>query len=312
MEKQKWTAENLPDLMGKVIIVTGANSGLGFETAKELIRKGAQTVLACRHIDRAQAALSQIQFEIPDASAEIMQLDLASLDAVRQFTHTFKEKYEHLDILINNAGLSTLNYSTTDDGYEMNLGVNHFGHFALTGLLLDSLAKRGDARVVSVSSIGHRMGQMDFDNLLYEDGKEFSTVSAYGRSKLATLLFTYELQRRFEAAGIGILSVAAHPGAARTNLDRSIRENWRFRLMAWSYERLGLMQSPAMGALPVMRAAVGTDVKGGEYYGPGGIMEFRGYPVKVQSSKASYNEEDARRLWELSEELTGVIFRLVP
>lgn len=310
MANQKWSTEDIPDLRGKVIIVTGANCGIGFEIAKAFARKGAQTVLACRNLEKAETAQAQIQAELPNACTEIMQLDLANLESIRQFAAMFKTNYDHLDILVNNAGLSMLHYNTTVDGYEMNVGVNHLGHFALTGLLLDALEKSAGARVVSVSSIGHRSGQMDFDNLIFKDGKDFSLVAAYARSKLANLLFAYELQRRAAAAGIGVISVAAHPGLSRTNLGRSMREEWKWRLMLQLYEWLHLTQNAAMGALPILRAAVGNDVNGGEYYGPGGFNEFRGYPVIVQSSAAAQSQEDASRLWVISEDLTGVSYNL--
>ena len=308
MAKQKWTTENIPDLTGKVIIVTGANCGIGFETAKAFAGKGAHTILACRDIAKAETAQAQIQAELPTAKTAIMQLDLASLDSIHHFAVTFKANHDHLDILVNNAGVAALHYNTTADGFEMCVGVNHLGHFALTGLLLDALEKSADARVVSVSSIGHRQGQMDFDNLTFQNGKGFSLTVAYGTSKLANLLFAYELQRRAGTAGIGVLAVAAHPGLSRTNLGRSMKEKWQWRLMLQIYELLGLTQSAAMGALPLLRAAVDEDSQGGEYYGPGGFQEFRGYPLQVQSSEASHNEMEARRLWEISEELTGISY----
>jgi NAD(P)-dependent dehydrogenase (short-subunit alcohol dehydrogenase family) len=300
-----WTTDNIPDLTGKVIVVTGANSGLGFEAAKEFARKGAQTVLACRDIDKAQAALAQIQEEVPNAPAEIMQLNLASLQSVHQFAEAFIEKYDRLDVLLNNAGIMMAPYGKTEDGFERQSGINHLGHFALTGLLIDLLRKTPGSRVVNVSSGGHRFGEMDFDNLMYEDGKGYSPTRAYGRSKLANLLFTYELQRYFEATGANAIAVAAHPGSANTNLDRYIKGKWYIRLLR-PVLNLIMVQSAAMGALPSMRAAVDPDVIGGQYYGPGGFMEQRGYPVVVKSNEASHNEADARQLWRVSEELTSV------
>lgn len=186
MAKQQWTAEYIPDLAGKVTIVTGANCGLGFETAKALAGKGAQVVLACRDLENAETAQSQIQAELPHAKTEVMQLDLASLASVRQFAATFKATHDHLDILVNNAGVAALHYDTTAEGFETCMGVNHLGHFALTGLLLDALENSAGARVVSISSIGHRQGEMDFDNLTFQDGKGFSLTAAYGRSNWPT------------------------------------------------------------------------------------------------------------------------------
>jgi len=305
----KWTTDNIPDLTGKVIIVTGANSGLGYEDAKEFALKGAQTILACRDVDKAQAALAQIQAEIPDAQAEVMQLDLASLESVHRFAEAFIEKYDRLDVLVNNAGIMMCPYTRTEDDFESQFGTNHLGHFALTGLLIDLLRKTNGSRVVNVSSVGHRFGKMDYDNLMYEDGKGYSATKAYGRSKLANLLFTYELQRRFEAAGVNTIVVAAHPGYSNTNLDRYIKDKWYFRLLRPVLDRL-IMQSAAMGVLPTIRAAVDPNVTGGQYYGPKGFLQQRGYPVVVNSNKASHNMADAQQLWQVSEQLTGVHYSL--
>lgn len=303
--KVNWTTEHMPDLTGKVIIVTGANSGIGFEAAKEFARKGAQTILACRNMDKAQVALAQIQAEIPHALAEIMPLDLASLASVHQFAASFKAKYGQLDVLVNNAGLGGIPYSTTEDGFEMQFGVNHLGHFALTGLLIDQLLRTSGSRVVNISSGGHRFANMDFDNLMYEGGKGYSVMGAYGRSKLANLLFTYELQRRLEAVGANCIAVAAHPGASNTNLGSHLENNGpHMRLL---FSAMGaLAQSALMGALPTLRVAVDSEVQGGDYYGSGGLMEARGYPVKVQSNAASHNITDQRRLWEVSQELVKI------
>ena len=301
---KNWTTDNIPDLTGKVAIVTGANSGLGLETAKEFACKGAQTILACRSMDKAQTALATIQNEIPDAPVEIIQLDLASLASVRAFAEAFKAKYQRLDILANNAGIMMIPYGKTEDGFELQVGTNHLGHFALTGLLFDLLSGTPGARVINVSSMGHRFGKMDFDNLLYEDGSNYSPIGSYGRSKLANLLFTRELQRRFEAHSIDALALTAHPGGSETNLSSHLEDKLLFRIM----ETLvgGMMQSAAMGALPTIRAAVDPSAKGGEYYGPDGFMEMKGNPVLVKSNKAAQSDTDARRLWEMSEVLTGV------
>lgn len=299
-----WTTADMPDLTGKVIIVTGANSGIGFEAAKEFARKGAQTILACRSLEKAEAALEEIVAEIPNAPAEIMQLDLASLDSVRAFAAAFKAKYDRLDVLVNNAGIMMVPYGTTEDGFERQFGTNHLGHFALTGLLIDLLLKTPGSRVVNISSGGHRFGEMDFDNLMFEDGNGYSPIGAYGRSKLANLLFTYELQRRFDAAGAHALSVAAHPGTSRTNLTGHMEDRWYFKLFVPLMPLL--LQSAAMGALPTLRAAVDPNVSGGQYFGPDGVREQRGYPVLVESNEASHNEADARRLWQVSEQLTAV------
>jgi NAD(P)-dependent dehydrogenase (short-subunit alcohol dehydrogenase family) len=302
----QWTQNDIPNLTGRVIIVTGANSGIGFEAAKELARKGAQTILACRSMDKAQTALDQILAEIPTAKAEIMQLDLANQKSIRQLADAFKAKYDRLDVLTNNAGVMWTPYSKTKDGFETQFGTNHLGHFALTGLLIDHLLKTPRARVVNVSSLGHRAGVMDFDNLMFEGGKGYSRHGAYSRSKLANLLFTYELQRKFDAINADAIAAAAHPGGTSTNLSRHVEDRWYFRALRPLMELIA--QSAAMGALPTLRAAVDPEVKGGQYYGPGGFREYRGYPVLVQSNGASHNLEDAKRLWEVSEELTGVTY----
>jgi NAD(P)-dependent dehydrogenase (short-subunit alcohol dehydrogenase family) len=301
---ENWTTADIPDLTGKVMIVTGANSGIGFEAAKEFARQGAQTILACRSLDKAQVALDLILAEIPDAPAEIMQLDLASLASVHRFARAFQAKYQRLDVLVNNAGIMMVPYDTTEDGFERQFGTNHLGHFALTGLLLDTLLDTPGARVVNVSSSGHRFGNMDFDDLMYAGGEEYTGNGAYSRSKLANLLFTYELQRRFQSTGADAIAVAAHPGGTNTNLQDEMVERWYVKPFV-PVMRL-MMQSAAMGALPTIRAAVDPAVEGGQYYGPDRLMEQRGYPVLVGSSAASHNVEDARRLWQISEELTGV------
>jgi NAD(P)-dependent dehydrogenase (short-subunit alcohol dehydrogenase family) len=193
-----WTADDIPDLTGKVILITGANSGIGYEAAKEFARNGAQTILACRNMSKAQAAAAQIQSEIPNGFVEIMQLDLSSLQSVREFATAVKENYARLDVLLNNAGIMMVPYGKTVDGFERQLGINHLGHFALTGLLLDLMLTTPGARVVNVSSLAHRGGEIDFDNLMFEGGQGYDRQAAYGRSKLANLLFTYELERKFE------------------------------------------------------------------------------------------------------------------
>jgi len=301
-----WTQEDIPDLSGKVAIVTGANSGIGWDTAAALAEKGATVILACRNLTKSQAALDELKARVPGADAVLMQLDLASLDSVRRFVQAFKSSYDRLDLLINNAGIMMVPYGLTADGFESQFGTNHLGHFALTGQLLDKILETPGARVVTVSSVGHRMGSMNFDNLLYENGAGYSPTGAYGRSKLANLLFTYELQRRFEAAGVDAAALAAHPGGTNTNLQDEIGEHWYIKPFM-PLMRL-YMQDSAMGALPTLRAAVDPQARGGQYYGPGGFMEQRGYPVLVESNDASHNLADARRLWEVSEALTGVSF----
>ena len=301
-----WKSDNISDLTGKVIIITGANSGIGYEAAKEFARKGAQIILASRNLDKAQFALSQIQAEITETKAEILKLDLANLKSIQQFVDSFKKKYDRLDILLNNAGIMMVPYGKTVDGFENQFGTNHLGHFALTGLLNELLHKTPGARVVNISSNAHHFGEMDFSNLMFEDGEGYLAQKAYGRSKLANLLFTYELQRRFEARGVNTIAVAAHPGISNTNLAAHIFKRWRLKMLQ---PLMGLMlQSAAMGALPGIRAAVDPTVSGGQYFGPDGSKERSGYPVVVFSNEASHNLEDALQLWEISEKLTGVYY----
>ena len=301
---EHWTTHNIPDLGGKVIVVTGANSGLGFESAKGFARKGSRTILACRDMEKAQAALDQLQAEIPHAQAEIMQIDLASLNSIHRFADQFKANYNRLDVLVNNAGIMMAPYGTTADGFERQFGINHLGHFALTGLLFDLLLGTPGSRVVTVSSMGHHIGSIDFDNLMYEQGNGYSPAGAYGRSKLANLLFTYELQRRYEAIGADAIAVAAHPGSANTNLSRYLYDRWV--LKPFRFVEALIAQSAAMGALPILRAATDPGVEGSQYFGPSGFLEQKGHPVVVQSNSASHDVAVARQLWEVSEQLTGV------
>jgi NAD(P)-dependent dehydrogenase (short-subunit alcohol dehydrogenase family) len=293
----KWTTEDMPNLAGKTAVVTGANSGIGYEMVRALIRKGAMVILACRNKDKGEAAVRQIAQECPGAKAELGLLDLSSLASVRRFAGEFTHRCDRLDILINNAGIMRTPFGKTADGFELQFGVNHLGHFALTGLLLALIIRTRQARVVTVSSWGHHFGKIDFDNLSPDKG--YDAGVAYGQSKLANLLFTYELQRRFRDAGVDAMAAAAHPGwTAGTNLA----VHWRMvRLLS-----LFIGQKPSIGALPALYAATAPDVQGGEYYGPRSWGGIRGYPTKVQSSARSYDMDVAAKLWTISEELTGV------
>jgi NAD(P)-dependent dehydrogenase (short-subunit alcohol dehydrogenase family) len=291
-----WTSKNIPDLTGKVAIVTGANSGLGYETARALAYKDAIVILACRNSEKGNAAVQQIYQEYPRAKVEYLHLDLSDLASVRCFADQFASNYNRLDILINNAGIMATPFGKTADCFELQFGTNHLGHFALTGLLLGLIDGTSGSRVVTISSGGHRFGVIDFDNLNGELG--YNPQGAYAQSKLANLLFSYELQRQFENAGVDAIAVAAHPGWTTTNLSA----HWRMvRILDWF-----IGQAPEMGALPALYAATAADVRGGDYYGPGGWLELRGYPTKVQSSDRSHDAAVAARLWKISEELTGV------
>jgi len=301
---ENWTTKNIPELSGKIIIITGANSGIGFESAREFTRKGAEVIVASRDPTKANRAILKIQQEIPGAKLKFIELNLASLKSIRKFAEEFKSNYDRLDILLNNAGIMLIPYRKTLDGFENMIGTNHLGHFALTGLLLDRLSTTPGARVVNVSSNIICGGEMDFSNLLFENKSGYSPMKAYSRSKLANLLFTYELQRRFRSESFDIIALAAHPGASATSLVNHLF----FDQISWLIQPLMrlIFQSSAMGALPSIRAAVDQGAQGGQFYGPDGKGERSGYPIVVDSNSASKNEKDARMLWEISEELTGI------
>jgi NAD(P)-dependent dehydrogenase (short-subunit alcohol dehydrogenase family) len=306
--RPQWTATDVPDQHGRTAVVTGANSGIGFEAARVLAERGAAVVLACRDLDRAAAAAARIAATAPQAQVSTLRLDLASLASVRTAAGQLRAAHPRLDLLINNAGLMMPPYGRTEDGFELQLGTNHLGHFALTGLVLDLLLPVPGSRVVTVSSGGHRRGDMDFADLQSERG--YHRVAAYGRSKLANLMFTYELQRRLAAAGAQTIAVAAHPGGARTDLMR--HSPWIRAALHPAFKPITswLVQEADMGALPTLRAAVDPAVRGGEYYGPGGRGEYTGFPVKVDSNARSHDTDVQRRLWAESERLTGVTYRL--
>ncbi len=296
----KWTTADIPDQEGRTAIVTGANTGLGFATAAALAERGARVVLAVRNIDKGKDALTRIAAATPGAEVELQHLDLSSLTSVRAAADELTAKHDHLDLLINNAGVMYPPKQITEDGFELQFGTNHLGHFALTGLLLDRLLSTPSSRVVTVSSFGHRIrASIHFDDLQWEH--HYSAMAAYGQSKLANLLFTYELQRRLAAAGRSTIATAAHPGGSDTDLMRHLPT-----LVAPVVSLLS--QSAAMGALPTLRAATDPAAAGAEYYGPEGLGGVRGHPVLAKSSKQSHDADLQRRLWTVSEELTGVVF----
>jgi NAD(P)-dependent dehydrogenase (short-subunit alcohol dehydrogenase family) len=293
-----WTADLIRDQSGRTAVVTGANSGLGLVTARELAKHGARVVMACRNLDKGRSACA----DVGDA-AELEALDLASFDSVRDFAGRVREKHGGLDLLINNAGVMAAPRRLTADGFELHLGTNHLGHFLLTNLLLPAMEGREDARVVTVSSNAHKFGRVNFDNLNGE--RRYFRWSAYGQSKLANLLFALELDRRLRASGSSVKSLAAHPGYSVTNLQSAAAPV--FDRMVMKVTNL-TGQSDEMGALPVLYAATEPDLPGGTYVGPDGPGEQRGYPKVVQPNGRARDEESARRLWEVSEELTGVSY----
>jgi NAD(P)-dependent dehydrogenase (short-subunit alcohol dehydrogenase family) len=302
----KWTTENIPDLTGKVFIVTGGNSGLGFESVKAFVSRGAEVIMAVRNPEKGEIAKSTILDQIPDATIAVMPVDLMDLSSVKEFAVAFNKNYDRLDVLLNNAGIMMAPYSLTKDGFESQMGTNHLGHFALTGLLIDIIRKTPKSRVVTISSNAHKYGRIDFSNLLFEQGRHYNPLRAYSRSKLCNLLFTYELQRRFDATGIDSISVAAHPGVANTHLGRYIESKFLVKILLPIWKMM--TQTAAMGALPGIRASVDPQVKPAEYYGPDGSRQSKGYPVIVSSSEASHNTDDAKKLWEVSEQLTGISY----
>jgi NAD(P)-dependent dehydrogenase (short-subunit alcohol dehydrogenase family) len=298
MKNDKWTLENIPDQRGKIVIVTGANSGIGYEAARALARKGANVIMACRSLEKGEAAVAQIRRENLQGDVILRQLDLADLSSVRNFADEFLAEYKQLNILINNAGVMAIPYRKTKDGFEMQFGTNHLGHFALTGLLFELLKNTPNSRVVTVSSYAHIVGKINFDDLNSE--KSYQKWLAYGQSKLANLLFAYELQRRSAKNGDNPISIAVHPGYAATNLQNSSS--------FFSFTNNFMAQSQEMGALPTLYAATNPEIEGGEFIGPDGFLAQRGYPHKARSSARSYDPETAQRLWQVSEKLTGVRF----
>lgn len=307
-----WTAEEMGDLDGKTVVVTGANSGLGFEAARAFATHGASVVLACRSIDRGTDAGERLREEAPDAPLTVIELDLADLSSVREFAANFADTHDELHILCNNAGVMAIPRSETTDGFETQLGVNHLGHFALTGSLMNHLRETdGETRVVTQSSALHENGEIDFTDLQSE--QSYDKWDAYGQSKLANLLFAYELKRRLRDAGIeDVLSVACHPGYAATNLQKRGPEqsDSTLRLMGMKAANALVAQDAQTGALPLLYAATAPDIAGGEYIGPGGFMNMRGTPEEQHSSERSYDEATAQRLWQVSAELTGVSYDL--
>jgi NAD(P)-dependent dehydrogenase (short-subunit alcohol dehydrogenase family) len=299
-------AEGIPDQRGRVAIVTGANSGIGYEAALALAGRGARVVLACRDRTRGEEAVARIRAAHPAAEAVLLPLDLASLASVRSFAEAFADRFDRLDLLCNNAGVMALPHRRTADGFEMQLGTNPLGHFALTGLLLDRLLAAPASRVVTVSSSVHRAGRIHWEDLQLE--RSYRKWRAYAQSKLANLLFAFELDRRLRRHAATAVSVAAHPGYAATNLQ-SVGPRMDGAMLFERAAAIGnrlFAQSAAMGALPTLYAATAIDVEGGDFVGPGGFAEMRGRPRKVRAITRAYDTGDAARLWSLSEELTGV------
>ncbi len=300
----KWTIDNISDQSGRVAIVTGGNSGLGYNSVMALAKKGAQVVLAARDIKKSQEALQNLKKQVPQGKIEFIRLDLSSLESVRTFVADFKSRYSRLDILMNNAGVMAIPRRETAEGFEMQLGVNHLGHFALTGLLLDLLVATPGSRVINTSSMAQSMGKLDFNDLQMR--QNYTPYGAYGRSKLANMLFTSELQRRLAKAGVKVQAMAAHPGYAATNLQSTsaTASGSKLTVAMYAVSNRIFAQSSLMGTLPQLYAATAPEAKGGLYYGP--RYTARGYPIVAKGTPRAYDEQAARKLWEVSEELTGV------
>jgi len=302
MNNNNWTAANIPDQKGKIIIVTGANSGIGLVATKELCKKNATVVMAVRNKEKGETALQEVKREAPGASVSLMQLDLADLESIAKFSVTFGQQYNSLHVLINNAGVMyPAKREVTKQGFEMQIGTNHLGHFALTGQLLAIIKKTPHSRVVMQSSLAHLSGSINLDDLNGE--KRYSKIQAYGQSKLANLLFAYELDRRFKAHNVDAIATASHPGVSKTNLMNT--SGFIIELLTPL-----IAQKAEMGALPILRAATDESLVGGEYIGPDGLMGVRGYPVIMKSNRKSYDIRMAKDLWTLSEKMTGIYFSI--
>ncbi len=305
----RWTTADIPSQSGKLALITGANGGIGFHAARELARAGARVILGCRNATKAAEARDRILAELPAAGLEVAELDLASLASVREFAQAFLEQHRPLDLLINNAGVMALpERRLTVDGIELQFGTNHLGHFALTGLLLPAISAASGSRVVTVSSIAHRGGRIHFDDLQWS--RDYKPWPAYRQSKLANLFFAFELDRRLRAVQKAVASIAVHPGVSKTNLFQAgpgQGHGLEAKIIPIFISLIG--QSEAQGALPTLYGTTSPLAQGGKYYGPDGFREMRGYPVEVHAEAQAYDGAIAQRLWQISEELTGVRYR---
>lgn len=297
MSNANWNADHIPDQSGRVFVITGANAGLGAAAVAMLAKKQATIVLAIRNREKGEKVVAEILNQNKAAQLDILELDLASLASITQFSQTFSQKYQRLDVLINNAGVMACPFAKTEDGFEMQMGINHLGHFALTGQLLPLLQQTKDSRVVNTASLAHKAGRIDFTDLNWEKRK-YIPSKAYCDSKLANLYFTYELARKLQATSNAPTICAAHPGWAKTEL-------MRYSGIADFVTRL-LAQSMEMGALPIVRAAVDPTVQSGDYFGPAKLFEVFGHPVRVSATKRAQDQDAARKLWALSEKMTKV------
>ena len=302
----RWTARNIGSQSERRVLITGGNSGIGLEAARLLTAADAHVVIACRDLARGQRAVHDIRATTSAGHVELLQLDLADLAAIEAAAEAYRDRFGTLDVLVNNAGVMAVPYRATVDGFELQFGTNHLGHFALGGHLLPALLAGAAPRLVTISSGMHKAGRIDFDNL--DAARGYAKWPAYCMSKLANLLYTFELQRRAAHAGVDLIAVAAHPGYASTNLQTAGPRMTGSTLLerAWGVFNAVAGQSAARGSLPTVYAAVAPDVEGGDYIGPSGPAELWGNPVKVRATRAARDPETAARLWRVSQELTGV------
>jgi len=295
----KWSIDQVPSQVGKIAIVTGANSGIGYKITIGLIKKGFEVVMACRNMQKAEEAKAKILQQYPRANINLMKIDTSSLKEVKKFANQFQTHYQNLHLLINNAGIMMSPYKLSDDGFENQFATNYIGHFALTGLLLPIITSTDGSRIINLSSLSYKWSEILFDDFHFKKG--YSKTKAYGQCKRACLMFAFELQRRLSAAGYNTLSIAAHPGLSKTNLDQYYPALIR---------PLGnlFLQPAAMGALPILYAALDKNLKGGEFIAPDGFQQMRGYPIQVDADEYSHKKEVAQRLWTESEKMTNVFY----
>ncbi len=298
---QKWTANNIPNQKGRTFIITGSSSGIGYEAARVLANKNGEVILAVRNREKGDKAVQKIIKQNKKADVKVMLLDLANLKSINNFADEFKQKYDKLDLLVNNAGVMIPPYSKTKDGFELQFGTNHLGHFALTAQLMVILKNTANSRIVNVSSMAHKYGNINFEDLTWEKRK-YKPMSAYGDSKIANLYFTFELQNRLSQGGSNPMVTAAHPGWTATDLQRHSG--------LFSFLNPFFAMDIEQGTLPTLRAAFDDNAKSGDYFGPNGFMEWKGYPVKVGSNKLSQDKDIAKKLWDVSEKLTRIKFNL--
>jgi NAD(P)-dependent dehydrogenase (short-subunit alcohol dehydrogenase family) len=297
----KWTGNEISDQRGRVIFITGANSGIGYETTRALAKKGAKVIMACRDLNKANEAKANLQREISYADLIVLELDLADLDSIHKSVQTFEKSFDKLDVLINNAGVMATPYSKTKQGFEMQIGTNFFGHFVLTGLLLPLLSKVPGSRIVTLSSLGARFGKLDFEDIMSEH-KKYNKMNAYSQAKLANLVFALELARRLKNENSTTLSIAVHPGGSPTNLQRTSGFIMKDIITPL------LSQSPDKAALPSLRAACDPEMLNGTFWGPTGFLELKGYPDQVKIPRLAKDTSIGRQLWALGEKLTGIYY----